>query len=223
MNQTKKHMRPGRIVVTASGIAALALLSIGATPVAGRVAPRQAAAVPVFPTVYLGYAAGTSFHFPDPWSGSPHTQFIGAKPAKSKPGGSETHGWDTSGIRLENPGKDKIDILKVRVRFPAHHRKLSPWGSFSISHNKTVILASTDTAHGGNFDGSENNVPGAACDVNATTSAPVIRITLKSGAYQKYVDTGHVLDAGGFEPAHCGQNESETWRVPGSAAGPFSQ
>ncbi|HEV3309769.1 MAG TPA: Ig-like domain-containing protein, partial [Chloroflexota bacterium] len=165
-------------------------------------------------TVWLGYAAGKSKHFPNPWQGAKGIRFIGAEPLKGKT-------WDTSGLRIKNSSQRAIRITQVSVQFPATGYTASPWGALTVSAGQTVILASTNKANSGNFDGSENAVRGTKCDVVATKDAPTVEIAIQGQITQTYTDGGHVLDAGGYNPSYCKENESETWRLPGAAAGPF--
>jgi hypothetical protein len=45
---------------------------------------------------------------------------------------------------------------------------------------------------------------------------------MSDGTHEVLFDSGHVLDAGGFNPGNCNEAESQTWRAVGAAAGPFS-
>lgn len=210
-----------RIAAPIVALAALSLIWVLPASAANHT-PSKTGTTVTFPTVKLGYAAGTGSHFPNPWKGSPDITFIGAL-AHGKLKGSEKHGWDTSGLLLFNNGKKALHVARVRVRFPARNKKVSPWGSFTVPPGKSVILASTDSPHGGNFDGSEKGYQHLACGTMATTKAPRVRIRMAGGQLEILKDTGHVLDAGGYNPGRkgCHQNESQTWRAPGAAAGPF--
>jgi hypothetical protein len=144
-------MKPHQVVVPLCIVAALSIASLA--PASAAINPRDAHAPATgFPQVMLGYAGGKTVNFPDPWASSKHVTFIGAtngpKP-KGPKGGPESGRWDTSGIELINPGHGALHVASVRVRFPVNHRKLSPWGAFDVTGGKPVILASTNSSHGG--------------------------------------------------------------------------
>lgn len=167
-----------------------------------------------FPGVWLGYAAGKGRNFPYPWVGNSGVRFFGANVPKGKT-------WDTAGVRLDNLSGSALHVARVSVYFPGSGKTVQPWTNFAVPSHSMTILASTDRANDGNFDASENQIPGTGCRRAAKTKAPVITITMRGGQRETLKDLGHVLDAGGF-PARCKNNESQTWRKPGARGGPFN-
>jgi hypothetical protein len=156
--------------------------------------------------VFVGYADSlrASGFFPTPWKGAPNTLFIGNGPT-----------FDAGAIRLDNPTGVPLAVDSVSVDL---QRPGSPvfklWGSFTIPANGSAILTQTGQY---NFDTSD--YPLASCPTPAASSdkrIPKVTVTI-AGVPTSLLDTGHVLDTGGFDYASCKPNESLQWRSIGGA------
>jgi hypothetical protein len=193
--------------------------------------------VPAFPAVqvYVAYAENErpAIFFPDPWYGSPNTTFLGY------PGPA----YDSGGVLIVNTGITNVvlspgatvDGFRNGMAYKLWDNLITPRG-LTIAPGKQVILAQTmaqpennpaspysaaSCTRGGantcysNFDTSDTPV-GASADQTPATNAPVIHLTL-DGVAQSYVDTGQVLNTGGFDFGNTIQrNESMQWRLVGT-------
>jgi len=155
--------------------------------------------------VFVAYADNlrASGFFPTPWKGAPNTLFIGNGPT-----------FDAGAIRLDNPTDVPlpVDNVSVDLQRPGHVFNL--WGSFTIPAHGSAILTQTSEY---NFDTSD--FPIASCPTPAPSSdqhVPKVTVTI-GGVPTSLLDTGHVLDTGGFDSASCKPNESLQWRSIGGA------
>lgn len=189
----------------------IAVLALMATPVAAGSF-----------NIYVGYADGirAGAFFPNPWYGDSSVQyFIGND---SSP--------DSGAIRIENTGATAIVIngLTVTTRPSASPTTYNIWnGAIGVG----LILnpgmnAIFDQTTYYNFDTSEdvlvaaNLVDNCSTGLTAATAlcvnnAPQVNVNIDAGGSTTYLDTGHVLDTGGFDLATFG-NESLQWRLIGT-------
>jgi RHS repeat-associated protein len=176
----------------------------------GSFRPIPAAAVATYPpvNVYVGYAdnlRSTPF-FPNPWSGSANTTFVG----------SPVNGvYDSGGIRINNPSGNAFTVSDVSVDIGSYHYDL--WGSNTLPANGNLVLAQTGYSGNYNFDTSDTG--------NGTCSndqlVPTVHVTI-NGITTNYTDTRQVLNTGGRDVATCpnGTNESHQWQQVGGGPGP---
>jgi hypothetical protein len=188
--------------------------------------------------VYVAYAENERppMFFPDPWYGSPNTTFLGY------PGPA----YDTGGILVLNTGPTNVVLSRgatvdgfqngTTISRKLWDNLIPPQG-LTIVPGKPVILAQTaaqpinnptspyvnapctrDSSHTcySNFDTSDTPV-GASTDQMPSQSKPVIHLTL-DGVLHNYVDTGQVLNTGGFDFGNTiVRNESMQWRLVGTS------
>ena len=183
---------------------ALSLLFVSFLGAASIVAgPPASAATNV--NVFVAYADNLrpSGFFPTPWKGAPNTLFIGNGPS-----------FDAGAIRLDNPTGVPLPVDNVSVDLQRPGPEFKLWGSFTIPAHGSAILTQTGQY---NFDTSD--FPLASCPTPAASSdkrIPKVTVTI-AGAPTSLLDTGHVLDTGGFDYASCKPNESLQWRSIGGA------
>ena len=183
---------------------ALSLLLVSFLGAASIVAgPPASAATNV--NVFVAYADNLrpSGFFPTPWKGAPNTLFIGNGPS-----------FDAGAIRLDNPTGAPLPVDNVSVDLQRPGPVFKLWGSFTIPAHGSAILTQTGQY---NFDTSD--YPLASCPTPAASSdkrIPKVTVTI-AGVPTSLLDTGHVLDTGGFDYATCKPNESLQWRSIGGA------
>ena len=183
---------------------ALSLLLVSFLGAASIVAgPPASAATNV--NVFVAYADNLrpSGFFPTPWKGAPNTLFIGNGPS-----------FDAGAIRLDNPTGAPLPVDNVSVDLQRPGPVFKLWGSFTIPAHGSAILTQTGQY---NFDTSD--YPLAPCPTPAASSdkrIPKVTVTI-AGVPTSLLDTGHVLDTGGFDYASCKPNESLQWRSIGGA------
>ena len=183
---------------------ALSLLLVSFLGAASIVAgPPASAATNV--NVFVAYADNLrpSGFFPTPWKGAPNTLFIGNGPS-----------FDAGAIRLDNPTDVPLPVDNVSVDLQRPGPVFKLWGSFTIPAHGSAILTQTGQY---NFDTSD--YPLASCPTPAASSdkrIPKVTVTI-AGVPTSLLDTGHVLDTGGFDYASCKPNESLQWRSIGGA------
>src|SRR5438128_1402161 len=200
----KPGVRGRRVHGLALSLLLLASLLGAASIVAG---PPASAATNV--NVFVAYADNlrASGFFPTPWKGAPNTLFIGNGPS-----------FEAGAIRLDNPTGVPlaVDSVSVDLQRPGPVFKL--WGSFTIPAHGSAILTQTGQY---NFDTSDS--PIQSCPTPASSSdkrIPKVTVTI-TGVPTSLLDTGHVLDTGGFDYASCKPNESLQWRsIGGAGIGP---
>ena len=167
------------------------------------------ASVPNTPpfNVYVGYQdtlrASNDFTIsPLPWFGSPNVVFEGDS-------ASQGPGADAGGVRFDNVTNAPVTIDKVTVDIPRpgttpfHYDQ---WPSaIVVQPGQTLIL--TENAGFASFDSSD--IDSGPCGVVQKNLAPSINVTI-GGTTSTYLDTGEVLNTGGFDLA-CIGNESQPW------------
>jgi hypothetical protein len=155
--------------------------------------------------VFVAYADNLrpSGFFPTPWKGAPNTLFIGNGPS-----------FDAGAIRLDNPTGAPLPVDNVSVDLQRPGPVFKLWGSFTIPAHGSAILTQT-----GQYDFDTSDYPLASCPTPAASSdkrIPKVTVTI-AGVPTSLLDTGHVLDTGGFDYASCKPNESLQWRSIGGA------
>jgi hypothetical protein len=171
--------------------------------------------------VYVAYAENErpSPFWPNPWLGSPNTQFLGY------PGPA----YDTGAILIRNSGTSNVTLGPgARVDGFQDGSVYQLWDGLigsgvTIAPGQQVILAQTQADSSSasctrgpasclsNFDSSDTPV---ASPQSAAT--PVIHLTL-NGSSQTATDTGQILNNGGFDFGNSvGRNESVQWRLVGT-------
>jgi len=195
----KSGVRGRRVRGLALGLLLVSFLGAAST-VAG---PPASAATNV--NVFVAYADNLrpSGFFPTPWKGAPNTLFIGNGPS-----------FDAGAIRLDNPTDVPLPVDNVSVDLQRPGPAFKLWGSFTIPAHGSAILTQTGQY---NFDTSD--YPLAPCPTPAASSdkrIPKVTVTI-AGVPTSLLDTGHVLDTGGFDYASCKPNESLQWRSIGGA------
>lgn len=175
--------------------------------------------------VYLGYANSSPRYpkpptFPDPWEDSSNVIFKGN-------GVGATLDYDSGAIRIDNPTSSDITISSVTVDLPGTECNPDPYGcrpfhfdiwphDIVVPANYTLILTQNSPQYSNmsNFDTSDRNFTN--CDPFFWSPddihSPIITIETPSDL-QVIVDTGHVLDRGGMDVAHCIGNESAPWTL----------
>ena len=183
---------------------ALSLLLVSFLGAASIVAgPPASAATNVNVSVAYADNLRASGFFPTPWKGAPNTLFIGNGPS-----------FDAGAIRLDNPTGAPLPVDNVSVDLQRPGPVFKLWGSFTIPAHGSAILTQMGQY---NFDTSD--YPLASCPTPAASSdkrIPKVTVTI-AGVPTSLLDTGHVLDTGGFDYASCKPNESLQWRSIGGA------
>ena len=183
----------------------LSLLLIASLLSAAGIVASPPASAATSVNVYVAYADNlrASGFFPTPWKGAPNTLFIGNGPS-----------FDAGAIRLDNPTGVPLPVDNVSVDLQRPGPAFKLWGSFTIPAHGSAILTQTQQY---NFDTSD--YPLASCPTPAASSdkrIPKVTVTI-AGVPTSLLDTGHVLDTGGFDYASCKPNESLQWRSIGGA------
>ncbi|HTD48198.1 MAG TPA: PEP-CTERM sorting domain-containing protein [bacterium] len=171
--------------------------------------------------VYVGYADDLrpSPFFPTPWQGDPT---VGLFAGSNSP-------FDAGAIRVLNTsgGTITIDSLGVVLHPAVSGSAIALWGGslpFSLAAGQSAIFTQTGQY---NFDTSDSPIVAANlldnCSVGPTASTstctgnhPTVDLSI-DGVAAAYLDTGHVLDTGGFDLAAVdNSNESLQWRLIGT-------
>lgn len=187
-------------------------------------------------SISVGYADDLrpSPFFPNPWSGSPNTIFIG-----------NASNVDAGAIMITNTSGSTIVVNSVLVTVPTWNGPANTnlWGTnISLPNGDSLVLTQTspynfDTSDpGGIVDGTflnstnncdPSNAFAIAHAAGCAAIAPTIVLTMNGGAPGTFTDSGQVLDTGGFDfvnanpcpvrgdvPGAC--NESLQWRLIGT-------
>ncbi|HZR29627.1 MAG TPA: RHS repeat-associated core domain-containing protein [Terriglobales bacterium] len=153
--------------------------------------------------VSVGYADNLrpNPNFPVPWQGSPNVIFIG--------GGV----FDAGAIRLDNLSNAALTIDKVTVDLGRPGPFFDIWQhGITIPPQNSLILTQDS---GENFDTSDFPIVDCGQPLSPNeTRIPKVSITI-AGVTTDFLDTGHILDTGGFDLA-CRGNESLQWRAIGT-------
>jgi fibronectin type 3 domain-containing protein len=140
---------------------------------------------------------------PNPWPYKDPSSFVGT-PCPNYP--NDTTCWDSSALRLDNPGS--ADVTGVSASVVIGTRTYALWGSnLTVKAGGTLVLTETGPSKNStNFDGSDyppNSYNGgntASC-VNSG-AIPTVKITI-AGTTTTYLDNGQVLNGGGVDSGHC--------------------
>lgn len=153
--------------------------------------------------VFVGYADNLRANgsFPTPWAGAPNTLFLGG-----------CDSVDAGAIRLDNPGAAPLLVDSVVVDLQRPGPAFNLWGSFTIPAGGSAILTQRSC-----YDFDTSDFPLVGCGVTLAAGDPrVPKITVTAGGSSTdYLDTGHILDTGGYDLA-CLGNESLQWRPVGT-------
>lgn len=153
--------------------------------------------------VSVGYADNLrpNPNFPVPWQGSPNILFLGSGPT-----------FDAGAIRIDNSNSTPVSIDSVVVDLGRPGPTFNLWGSFTIPAQNSAILTQTGEF---NFDTSDFPIVGCGQPLSPNESRiPTVTITI-GGVPSTFIDTGHILDTGGFDLV-CQGNESLGWRPIGT-------
>ncbi len=178
--------------------------SAGAATLPSASAAPSSAANPFPLAVFVGYADDlrSPGNLPDPWGASVNTLFIGTG-----------YNWDAGAMRLDNPTDQPISVASVSVYFPNHigNPTFNLWGSFTIPANGSAILTQTDFY---NFDTSDYGPNPCGVRLDPAVSPPEVTVTLADtdNTSQTLLDTGHVLDTGGYDTACQPGSETIQWQ-----------
>src|SRR5207247_693037 len=127
-------------------------------------------------------------NFPTPWQGSPNVVFIGAR------GGY----YDAGAIRIDNLGTAPVAVDKVAVDLQRPGPVVSIWGSFTIPAGQSATLPQKGNE---TFDTSDYAIVGCGQPLAADEKRiPKVTVTI-GGVAHDFLDTGHILDTGGFDYA----------------------
>ena len=215
----RRRPGPARAVWLVSALVALVSFTL--------VVPASASAATGL-NVYVGYmdthTAASSSKQPSPWPYKDPSSYVGS-PCANYP--SSTTCWDSSAVRLDNPGS--TDITGVHVVVVIGSRTYDLWGSSrTVKAGGMLVLTETGAQNSENFDGSDyppNAYNGGNTASCANSGAiPVVRVTI-AGVTTSYSDTGQVLNGGGVDSGHClngsfvskRMDESHPWAPIGSS------
>jgi hypothetical protein len=181
--------------------------------------------------VQVGYADDlrANAFFPSPWGGDPHNGpgvqlFAGEANNGNNPGNE-----DSGAVRIINNDTIAHVINDLTVNSFADGASYHLWsgasflntsgGGFVLLPHASAIFAQTN---GQNFDTSDQSNGGTPG--NPSTVVPHVIFTIDGGVPQTFLDSGHVLDTGGFDlavfpsakPGDPSGNESLQWRDIGT-------
>lgn len=155
--------------------------------------------------IFVGYmdthATVSSPNQPNPWPYTDRSSFVGS-PCPTYP--SKTC-WDTSAIRLDNPGSTAITGVHPSVVIGS--RTYDLWGSnLTVKAHGMLVLTETGVQNSNRFNGSDlspNSYKGgrvASCALSRVI--PVVQIVI-AGVTSHYLDFAQVLSGGGVDNGHC--------------------
>jgi hypothetical protein len=159
-------------------------------------------------TAYVGYADDlrASPFLPNPWQGSPDVIFLGGGPSV-----------DSGAFRLDNTGSSDVTVTSALVDGfgdgASYHILDSLIGAGLVIHpGQKAIFEQTDDE---NFDTGEDSP--LDTDLLPSNAQPQIHVTV-NGTMTTFIDSGQVLNTGGFDRASfpAGTNESLQWRLIGT-------
>ena len=180
--------------------------------------------------VFVGYFDTHTVPFssnqPNPWPYTDPSSFDGT-PCPNYP--NDTTCWDSSAVRLDNPGSAAVTGVQVVVTMGSKTYAL--WGSnLTVKANGMLVLTETGSSQNSeNFDGSDyppNAYNGGNTASCANSGAiPNVKITI-AGTTTTYLDNGQVLNTNGVDGGHClnGQfvsgrmDESHPWVQIGASS-----
>ena len=200
-SETRKRWPALRRVRTVLIIA----LGLSLSSLVRRLTGTASAASPL--NLFVGYFDTHTVPFssnqPNPWPYKDPSSFVGT-PCPNYP--NDTTCWDSSALRLDNPGS--ADVTGVSASVVIGTRTYALWGSnLTVKAGGTLVLTETGPSKNStNFDGSDyppNSYNGgntASC-VNSG-AIPTVKITI-AGTTTTYLDNGQVLNGGGVDSGHC--------------------
>jgi hypothetical protein len=165
--------------------------------------------------VFVGYA--DSFHpitatFPTPWTGSPGVTFEGCQPISSCT-------YDSGAVRVINNTGASVTINSVAVHVDTC--TYTGWPSATLSPGDQLIVTQlvsgaslpTDGCTGPtptHMDTSDIGPAGSPYSNNCTRDGiiPSVDVTV-NGTTMTYIDTGQVLNTGGFDLGECPHDTDE--------------
>ena len=199
-------------------------------------------------SVYVGYADGlrSGADFPNPFSVG---GTFGASTVETFLG--NTSGLDSGAVMIINNGVTDLTINDLSVNDRASGVTYTIWGGAGSGHlgalgtvlhaGKAMILienagnnfdssdfgGNTNPQQYGGFDADTNNCStGAiAAQPSCVNNSPIVTFTIDSLVQSGLIDTGHVLDTGGFDSVNFvhnhsdgtrSTNESLQWRLIGT-------
>jgi fibronectin type 3 domain-containing protein len=185
------------VLILALGLS-LSSLAPGLTGVASAASPLNVS-VGYFDTHTVPFSSNQ----PNPWPYKDPSSFVGT-PCPNYP--NDTTCWDTSALRLDNPGS--TDVTGVSASVVIGTKTYALWGSnLTVKAGGMLVLTETGTSQNSeNFDGSDyppNSYNGgntASC-VNSG-AIPMVKITV-AGTTTTYLDNGQVLNGQGVDNGHC--------------------
>jgi hypothetical protein len=161
--------------------------------------------------VYVGYADSTranATNFPTPWVGSPTTIYEGCAPVTACV-------FDAGGVRIVNNTGASVTVDAIAVTVGSC--TFTGWPSAVLPAGWDLIVtqvapAPTDACAGpAQFDTSDIGLlPNCA----PNTIVPAVDVTINQ-VKTTYLDSGQVLNTGGFDTGGCTGNESTQWTVIG--------
>jgi hypothetical protein len=169
--------------------------------------------------VFVGYAdslRANPVNFPSPWFGSPFVVFEGCAPPSSC-------AYDAGAVMVTNSSGATVTVDSVEIDIDTC--TFNMWPSASLPPGSSLVV--TQNASGadcgctanGHMDTSDIG-PGGSCKLDCSPDGiiPVVKVTV-NGITSTFLDTGQVLNTGGFDLAECpvGTNESTQWTAIGSA------
>ena len=181
-------------------------------------------------TVYVGYADNLrpNAFFPSPWDGSPNTIFLGS----TTPGTI----FDAGAILIQNTSGSTITVNNMSVSGFDNGAVFNLWGTPGALPNNSYMILTQTTTNDSQFDTSDQlrgfSYPDLTSGFNPSnpyTGNPQVSITI-NGTANTFIDTGKVLDTGGYDaatfginganypynPANFPENESLQWRPIGT-------
>lgn len=169
--------------------------------------------------VYVSYAdsfRANATNFPTPWLGSPRSTFEGCAPVSACT-------YDAGAIRVVNNTGSSVTVNAVAVHIDTC--TYTGWPSAVLAPGADLIVTQLGSGEGAGctgptpafFDTSDIGPGGSDYVGNCTPDGitPIVEITV-DGITTTYMDSGQVLNTGGFDGGVCTGNESIQWTKIGS-------
>jgi titin len=168
------------------------------------ISPASAASsLNVFAGYFDTHTVPFSSNQPNPWPYKDPSSYVGT-PCPNYP--NDTTCWDTSALRLDNPGS--ADVTGVQVVVVVGTKTYNRWGSnLTVKAGGMLVLTETGSSQNStNFDLSDfapNSYNGGNTASCVDSGAiPTVKITI-AGVTTTYLDNGQVLNGGGVDSGHC--------------------
>ena len=168
--------------------------------------------------VDVGYADGlrSGPFFPIPWTGDANTVTF-------NPGAFIS---DNGAVGIDNRAGSSavvIDMSTFSYRINYSSIYTVGTGTFTVAAGEFGIVLLDDTSDlsyisGATYGNLASGCTGSGTNPNPADTCPTVTFNDGSGA-ATYLDSGHVLDTGGFDFAANGSNESFQWRPIGTVGG----